>query len=98
MSKEFTTGPGLAPENDPASPVQKPGMKTTEILALAAALIAAMVPVLLDYIPPDSRWVPILGFILAAATYIGGRSYVKASGNTAAALVEASKQGPSKPQ
>lgn len=70
----------------------KPGIKTTEVLALVAGLLAAVLPVVMDKIPPDSVWVAILGAVLAAATYIGGRSWVKAAASKARAL-ESISQG-----
>jgi hypothetical protein len=84
----------LTPEQDPASPVQKPGIKTTELVMAVAAVLAGVLPVVLDMLPPDSKWIGIVGAILAAATYIAGRAHVKATGAKAAALVEAAKAAP----
>jgi hypothetical protein len=55
----------------------KPGIKTTEFIALIVGLVVAVVPVVLDKIPPDSVWAVVLGGLLAVATYIGGRGYLK---------------------
>lgn len=67
----------------------KPGIKSTEIIALVAGLLVAVLPVIMDKVPPDSVWAPIIGAVLAAATYIGGRSWVKASASKANAIVSA---------
>lgn len=64
----------------------KSGRKTTEILALIAGLVVVVVPVVMDKVPADSVWAPILGAILAVATYIGGRSWVKSSASKAEAM------------
>jgi len=64
----------------------KPGMKTSEILALVAGLLTVLVPVLLEKIPPDSIWAVILGAVGAVAVYIGGRSWVKAAASKATAI------------
>lgn len=78
----------------------KPGYQTTEALAVVAALLVTVIPVVTDMLPPDSKWVAILGALLTLATYIAGRSHVKASASKAAALasaVGASQVPPSSP-
>lgn len=86
----------MTPEQDPASPVQKPGYKTSEFwLSLLAMLVGALVAS--DAIPTDSTVAKALGVvasILGALGYQVSRAYVKASGNKAAAFVEAAKAAP----
>ncbi len=84
----------VLPENDPASPAQKPGWRSSEFwLSVAAMLIGALLAA--DVFPVDSPVVKALGVvasILGALGYQVSRALVKASGNKAAALVEASRQ------
>jgi len=61
----------------------KSGFKSSEFIILMAGMITAIIPVILRAVNPDSVWAIALGALLAAATYIGGRSYVK--GKTALA-------------
>jgi hypothetical protein len=89
----------LSPENDPASPAQKPGWKTTEFWL---TIVAMLVGVLLSagVFPDDSGIVKGLGVaasILGLLGYQVQRGLVKASGNKAAALVEVAKANPSEP-
>jgi hypothetical protein len=70
----------------------KPTYKTE--IALAVSLLMAVLPVILDALPPDSKWIPLVGGLLALVTYMGSRQYRVASDNKSAALVEASKQVP----
>lgn len=88
----------LLPENDPASPAQKPGWQTSEIVVTVATILTLVVPIILEKIPEGSMWAVVLGMVATAAAYIGGRSMVKASGNKAAALVEAAKVVAKNPQ
>ncbi len=69
----------------------KPGIKTTEIIALVAGLLTAIIPAVTGLLPPDSVWIGILGAIGAACAYIIGRSWVKASTVRANALVAIAK-------
>jgi hypothetical protein len=82
----------MSPENDPASPAQKPGWKTSEFwLSLLAMLLGALLAS--DAIPTDSPTAKALGVvasILGALGYQVTRAAVKASGNKAAAFVAAS--------
>ena len=72
----------------------KAGIKTTEALALIAGLLAAVLPVIMDKLPPDSVWVAVVGAVLAAATYIGGRSWVKAAASKADAIKSVNLKDP----
>jgi hypothetical protein len=74
----------------------KPGFKTTEFIALIAGIIATVVPLLMDKIPPGSVWAVVLGSLLAVATYISGRSYLKAASvkSDAIAAIGATKSNP----
>ena len=69
----------------------KPGMKSTEWIALVASIVLAVVPVLLDKVPAESTLYVILGLLVTVATYIVGRSHVKASGLKAEAMAAAVK-------
>lgn len=86
----------MLPENDPASPAQRPGWKTSEFwVSVAAMLIGALLAS--DLFPSDSPTVKVLGVlasVLGALGYQVSRAVVKVSGNKAAAFVEASKQVP----
>lgn len=64
----------------------KAGIKTTELIALIAGLLTAILPVVLEKLPAESAWIPILGAVLAAAAYIGGRSWVKVGASKAEAM------------
>lgn len=90
MAEELKT-PEILPANDPGSPAQKSGWKTTELVVAVAAILASVLPVVLDMLPPESKWIGLLTALLAATSYIAGRSFVKASGNKASAFVEAAK-------
>lgn len=57
----------------------KPGIKSTELYVTIAALLVTVIPVLMDKVPQDGIWPMILGAILAVATYVAGRSHVKAT-------------------
>jgi hypothetical protein len=81
----------MEPSSDPGSPVQKSGFRTSEFLVTLAGLAAVLIPSLLKIVPEGSQWASILGIVLTVATYVGGRSWAKASGNVAAAHVEAAK-------
>lgn len=85
----------MLPENDPASPAQKPGWKTTEFwLSFAAIIVGAL---LASDLITNNAIVQALGVvasILGALGYQVQRGYVKASGNKAAAFVEAAKVAP----
>jgi hypothetical protein len=91
----------MDPVIDPGSPVQKPGYKTTEFyLTLVAMLLGALAASgLLDVTATqiDNQLVGMLIALLASLGYVAQRAWVKASGNKAAAFVEASKSGPSSP-
>lgn len=63
-------------------------------IALVAGLLAAVLPVILDKLPPDSVWVAVLGAVLAASVYIGGRQLRVAADNRSAVLLEAAKAAP----
>lgn len=80
----------LTPENDPASPAQKPGYRTSEFwVSLFAMLVGALIAS--DAIPTDSPVAKALGVvasILGALGYQVTRAAVKASGNHASAFVE----------
>lgn len=71
----------------------KKGLSTSEWLALVAGIIAAVVPVILEKIPPESTAAVILGVLATIAAYILGRSYVKGKASAAEALVAASTAG-----
>jgi hypothetical protein len=85
----------LLPENDPASPVQKSGWKTSEFwLSLLSVLVGALLAS--DALPTDSPVAKGLGLVasmLGALGYQVSRAMVKSSGNKAAAFVEAAKVG-----
>lgn len=66
-------------------------------IALVAGLLAAILPVLMDKLPADSAWVAVLGAVMAAVTYIGGRQLRVASEVRSAAIIAASKAGPQSP-
>ena len=75
------------------------GFKTSEFCVLVAGMLVAVLPVIVDKVPADSLWAPLLGSLLAAATYIAGRSWVKtaeakadAIKTTAAAVPQANPQ------
>jgi hypothetical protein len=92
----------LSPENDPGSPAQKPGWKTSEFwLSLLTILIGALLAS--DALPSESPFVKGLGIVagvLSALGYQVNRAFVKASGNKSAAFVEAAKAtlaGPTPP-
>ena len=55
----------------------KTGFKTTEFFALIAGILATVIPIIMDKVPSGSVWAVILGSLLAVASYISGRSYVK---------------------
>lgn len=63
------------------------GTKSSEFVVLVAGVAAAVLPVVLDKVPPDGVWAVVLGALLAAATYIAGRSHVKATTIKANALM-----------
>lgn len=71
----------------------KPGLKTSEIIVLVAGLLVAVIPTITGILPADSVWIAILGALGAAASYIIGRSWVKASTAKAGALVEMARFG-----
>jgi hypothetical protein len=75
----------------------KPGIKTSEAIALVAGCIAAIIPVIADRVPPDSVWAVLVGILGAVSAYILGRSYVKGKNSTGTALVEASKASVANP-
>ena len=83
------------PVSDVASPVQKPGFKTTEFwLSLAAMILGALVASgVLDAIPgeKDDQLVAMAVSVLAALGYSAQRMVVKASGSKAAAIASAYK-------
>lgn len=89
----------LTAENDPGSPAQKPGYKTTEFWL---TIVAMLVGVLLSagVFADDS---PVLKGLGVAASVLGllgyqvQRGMLKASGNKAAAFVEAAKSAPGVP-
>ena len=89
----------MLPENDPGSPAQKPGWKTSEFwLSLLTVLVGALLGA--GVFPVESPVVRALGVvasILSGLGYQGSRSWVKASGNKAAAFVEVAKSNPSAP-
>jgi hypothetical protein len=64
-------------------------------IALAAGIALAVIPLAMDYIPKDSAWVPVLGALLAIATYIGGRQLRLGAEAKANAVIEAAKAAPS---
>lgn len=75
----------------------KPGPKTSEFIALVASIVASVVAVLAEKVPPDSVWVLILGMVGAAAAYAAGRSYVKGQDVKAKAIVAAAGVPPVNP-
>ena len=79
------------PVADAASPVQKPGFKTSEGIGAAVVIVSAIASVLLDILPPDSKWIGLVGAVATVCAYVIQRGLVKMSGNKAAALVAASK-------
>ena len=73
------------------------GMKSSEFLALVAGLLTAVLPVVLEKVPSSSAWAVILGALMAAASYIAGRSYVKATGLKAEAIRAVGERPPANP-
>ena len=93
----------MDPVLDPGSPAQKPGWKSSELyLSLLPTILGAVMAS--GLVADGSVAAKVIGAVLAVLGVLGytaGRSFVKASGNKAAAFVEATKaqsQGPlSKP-
>jgi uncharacterized membrane protein YeaQ/YmgE (transglycosylase-associated protein family) len=56
----------------------KPGAKTSEFFTSIAGMVAVVIPVVMDKVPPGSVTYVILGAVGAAAAYIAGRTYLKA--------------------
>lgn len=87
------------PENDPGSPAQKPGYKSTEFwLTMAAMLVGVLLSA--GIFPDGGPAVKALGIassILGLLGYQVQRGLVKASGNKAAAFVEAARTAPVNP-
>jgi hypothetical protein len=86
----------MLPEETPASTAQKPGYKTTEFWL---TILAMLVGVLLssDVFPDGGPVVKGLGLVASILGLLGyqvQRGLVKASGNKAAAFVEAAKAAP----
>ena len=87
---------------------QKSGLKTSElwtVIAAIAGLLGAVLPIVLTYVPPDSRVYGIIAIVAAVAVavykYVAQRGDVKVSAFealTAVNLAAASKpQDPPKP-
>lgn len=68
-----------------------PGAKTSEFFVAIFGIASAVIPVVLDKVPAGSVWAVILGALLAASTYIAGRTVVKATATKADAYVAAAK-------
>jgi hypothetical protein len=73
----------------------KSGFQSSELAALVCGLLVSVIPVLADKVPPDSVWAILLGSLLAVATYIAGRSHVKATTAKANAVLGAAQAAPS---
>lgn len=64
----------------------KPGVKTSSFIALVAGILVSVIPSFMSVVPKESVWVPVLGAVLAACTYIAGRSWVTVTAIKADAL------------
>lgn len=78
----------LLPENDPKSPAQKPGWRTSEFwLTLATSVVGGLLAA--GVWPDDSQIMKVLGVgavLLSNLGYQVQRGYVKSSGNKAAGI------------
>jgi hypothetical protein len=86
----------MTPENDPNSTAQKPGYKTTEFWFTLAAVVVGVV-FASGAFPEDGPVMKVLGMVASILGLLGyqvQRGMVKASGNKAAAFVEAAKAAP----
>ena len=77
----------MDPVNDPASPAQKSGFKTSELFISIAGILAVIVPAALKVVPEGSMMACVLGVLGVVATYVGGRTALKVSGNKQAATL-----------
>ncbi len=88
----------MDPVNDPKSPAQKPGWRSSEFwISLASMIVGALLAS--GLIADDSTWGKLLGMAAMLLTSLGyqvSRTVVKASGNKAAAV--ASVANPTQPQ
>lgn len=71
----------------------KDGYKTTEWLALVAALVVAIIPIVLDLLPKEGSVAAILGVLLLVAKYIHDRTALKVIDTQSAAAVATAQAG-----
>ncbi len=67
----------------------KPGIKSSELIATVAGVLVGVIPAVMDVLPPEHKIYALLGVLLSIATFVAGRSHVKASHSKAQAFVEA---------
>ena len=84
----------MVPADNPASPAQKSGFKTSELFVSIAGLLAVIIPTALKVVPENSIAACILGVVGIVASYVGGRTALKMNGNKQAAMAMASQQQP----